>query len=144
MLYVNCTSCVLGSECNIMITKSGFNERSISRIHNHSPAFCSKNFLAPNAWKCSLSSLFLTSVGALKEDAFWPLSRKKLIEEVNPDQNHREGVFPLDNINLAEAGELPSLVQHLQGSLLGSVGNRCYNRVRSFGCGFAQYPAEAS
>lgn len=43
-VHMNCTSCVLGSECNIMITKSCFNERSISRFHKHSPAFCSKIF----------------------------------------------------------------------------------------------------
>lgn len=43
-VYMNCASCVLGSECNVMITTSSFNQRSISRIHKHSPAFCSKIF----------------------------------------------------------------------------------------------------
>lgn len=114
---MNFTSCVLGSECNIVITKSGFNERSISRIHNHSPAFCSK-ILSPKYLKMQPGFLISDFCRCLKEAAFWLLYRKKSFGKVNPDQNHRERVFPLDNINLAKSGGFPCLVQHFWGSLL--------------------------
>lgn len=106
-VHMNCTSCVLGSECNIRIKKPCFNEKSIPRLHKHSPAFCSKvfspkclkirpGFLISDFCRCPERSSVLTS---------W----KKLTEKINPDQNHREGVFSWDKCNVAKTGDLPSL-----------------------------------